>query len=584
MIEIKHLSKTFQMKDGAVNALKDINLTIPDGSIYGIIGMSGAGKSTLVRCINLLERPTEGSVVIDGTAMETLSPAALRERRREITMIFQQFNLLMQRSCLKNICFPMELAGVKKADAEKRAKELLEMVGLPDKANAYPAQLSGGQKQRIAIARALATNPKVLLCDEATSALDPNTTHSILTLIKDINQKLGITVVVITHQMSVVEEICDSVAILDGGVVMEEGSVQEIFANPKTAAAKRLVAPNGGSAARDLSSFAPDDHVVRVTFNGSSTAKPLVASLAAEKGILVSVLSADTRDLSGQCYGSMLLKLPADVEQAKQAGCLYAQPARRDRGGGDRRMSIADYGFAIWETFYVTVLSTAFALVLGLPLGVLLVAGDKDGVLPLPGWLMHILNIVINILRSVPFLILMICVFPLTRAIVGTTVGTKATIVPLVVAAFPFVARLVETSLRELDEGVVEAAQSMGATPFQIITKVMIPECLPGLISSMTTALTTILGYSAMSGVIGGGGLGKIALSYGYYRYQTDIMIVCVILLVLMVQVFQSVGHLLGDPERQAPAEVKECRKAFHGDGKVSLNHTARRFPAGNKI
>ena len=186
---------------------------------------------------------------------------------------------------------------------------------------------SAGQQQRIAIARALATNPKVLLCDEATSALDPNTTHSILTLIKDINQKLGITVVVITHQMSVVEEICDSVAILDGGVVMEEGSVQEIFANPKTAAAKRLVAPNGGSAARDLSSFAPDDHVVRVTFNGSSTAKPLVASLAAEKGILVSVLSADTRDLSGQCYGSMLLKLPADVEQAKQAAAyMRSQP------------------------------------------------------------------------------------------------------------------------------------------------------------------------------------------------------------------------------------------------------------------
>ena len=191
-------------------------------------------------------------------------------------------------------------------------------------------------------------------------------------------------------------------------------------------------------------------------------------------------------------------------------------------------MSFADYGFAVWETFYVTVLATAFSLVIGLPLGVLLVAGDKDGVLPLPGWLMHLLNIVINILRSVPFLILMICVFPLSRAIVGTTVGTKATIVPLVVAAFPFVARLVETSLRELDEGVVEAAQSMGATPFQIITKVMIPECLPGLISSMTTALTTILGYSA--------------ISYGYYRYQTNIMIVCVVLLILLVQAFQSVG------------------------------------------
>ena len=303
MIELKYLSKTFQMKDGAVKALQNINLTIPDGAIYGIIGMSGAGKSTLVRCINLLERPTGGSVVIDGVAMETLSPASLRKRRREITMIFQQFNLLMQRTCLKNVCFPMELAGVKKAEAEKRAMELLEMVGLPDKANAYPAQLSGGQKQRIAIARALATNPKVLLCDEATSALDPNTTHSILTLIKDINRKLGITVVVITHQMSVVEE----------------GSVQEIFSNPKTPAARRLVAPNGGSAARDLSCFAPDDHVVRVTFNGSSTAKPLVASLAAEKGILVSVLSADTRDLSGQCYGSMLLKLPAELAVAQQA-------------------------------------------------------------------------------------------------------------------------------------------------------------------------------------------------------------------------------------------------------------------------
>ena len=327
MIEIKHLSKTFQMKDGAVNALNDINLTIPDGSIYGIIGMSGAGKSTLVRCINLLERPTEGSVVIDGTAMEALTPAQLRARRREITMIFQQFNLLMQRSCLKNICFPMELAGIKKDEAEKRARELLEMVGLPDKANAYPAQLSGGQKQRIAIARALATDPKVLLCDEATSALDPNTTHSILTLIKDINRKLGITVVVITHQMSVVEEICDHVAILDGGVVVEQGEVKEIFANPKTAAARRLVAPNGGSAARDLASCAPEDHVVRVSFHGSSAAKPLVASLAAEKGILVSVLSADTRDLSGQCYGSMLLKLPADLEQARQAAdYMRAQP------------------------------------------------------------------------------------------------------------------------------------------------------------------------------------------------------------------------------------------------------------------
>ena len=320
MLELRHISKTFY--PGTVHektALQDLSLTLQTGDFVTILGSNGAGKSTLVRCINLLERPTSGTVRIDGRDMTQLSRRDLLKARQDIGMIFQSFNLLEQRTVLRNICFPMELAGVKKADAEKRARELLEMVGLPDKANAYPAQLSGGQKQRIAIARALATNPKVLLCDEATSALDPNTTHAILTLIKDINKKLGITVVVITHQMSVVEEICDSVAILDGGVVVEQGEVREIFANPKTAAARRLVAPNGGSAARDLSSFAPDDHVVRVTFNGSSAAKPLVASLAAEKGILVSVLSADTRDLSGQCYGSMLLKLPRDTEQAKQA-------------------------------------------------------------------------------------------------------------------------------------------------------------------------------------------------------------------------------------------------------------------------
>lgn len=206
---------------------------------------------------------------------------------------------------------------------------------------------------------------------------------------------------------------------------------------------------------------------------------------------------------------------------------------------------IYEMPFAIWETFYITVLATFFALVLGLPLGVLLVAGEKDGVLPLPGWLLKALDVSINLLRSIPFLILMICVFPLSRLIVGTTVGTNATIVPLVCAAFPFIARLVETCLREVDAGVIEAAQSMGATPLQIIVKVMLPESLPGLISSMTTALTTILGYSAMSGAIGGGGLGKIAISYGYYRYQTEVMLVAVALLILMVQVFQTAGTKL---------------------------------------
>ena len=240
MIELQHLTKRFATQGGTVVALNDINLTIQDGDIYGIIGMSGAGKSTLVRCINMLERPDEGKVVVNGRQMQELSAAELRAARREITMIFQQFNLLMQRTCLRNIMFPMELAKVPKEKAEARARELLELVGLPDKAEAYPAQLSGGQKQRIAIARALATDPKVLLCDEATSALDPNTTHAILELIRKINKELGITVVIITHQMSVVEEVCNRVAILDNGTVVEEGEVQAIFSHPSSAAAKRL--------------------------------------------------------------------------------------------------------------------------------------------------------------------------------------------------------------------------------------------------------------------------------------------------------------------------------------------------------
>ena len=309
MIELQHLTKRFDTQGGTVVALNDINLTIRDGDIYGIIGMSGAGKSTLVRCINMLERPDEGKVIVNDRQMQELSAAELRAARREITMIFQQFNLLMQRTCLRNIMFPMELAKVPKDKAEARARELLELVGLPDKAEAYPAQLSGGQKQRIAIARALATDPKVLLCDEATSALDPNTTHAILELIRQINKELGITVVIITHQMSVVEEVCNRVAILDNGTVVEEGEVQAIFSHPTSAAAKRLVYPAGAPKAEAL----PGHKLVRVAFGGTQTTdKPLVASLAIECGALVSIMGADTRIVNGQTLGSMLLALPED--------------------------------------------------------------------------------------------------------------------------------------------------------------------------------------------------------------------------------------------------------------------------------
>ena len=316
MIQIQHLTKRFDTASGTLVALNDINLEIADGDIYSIIGMSGAGKSTLVRCINMLERPDEGNVEVNGRRMQDLKPAELRAARREITMIFQQFNLLMQRNCLKNICLPMELDGVEKSKAEARARELLELVGLPDKAAADPAQLSGGQKQRIAIARALATDPKVLLCDEATSALDPKTTQSILALIQKINRELGITVVIITHQMSVVEQVCNNVAILDNGTVVEQGPVSAIFSNPRSEAAKRLVFPSGAPQQELL----PGRRMVRVAFNGTQTTdKPLVASLAIECGALVSIVAADTRVVNGQTLGSMLLALPESRAEAEKA-------------------------------------------------------------------------------------------------------------------------------------------------------------------------------------------------------------------------------------------------------------------------
>ena len=308
IIEIKQLSKIFGSGDNQVAALQNVSLTVRSGEIFGIIGLSGAGKSTLVRCINLLEHPNEGSVLFHGKDLTHLKSRELRMQRRKISMIFQSFNLLDQRTSLDNICFPLELAGVPKKEARKRAMELLETVGLPDKANAYPVQLSGGQKQRIAIARALASDPEVLLCDEATSALDPQTTDSILKLLQQINRERGITVIIITHQMSVIEQICHRVAILDHGEVAEIGKVEEVFHNPRTAAGRRLVSPD--VAALPLSSW--EGHVARIAFNGNASEEPIIASVAMDLGIKVSILGADTRNIDGKAFGTMLVSLPDD--------------------------------------------------------------------------------------------------------------------------------------------------------------------------------------------------------------------------------------------------------------------------------
>lgn len=316
-IEVKHLSKTFEQKGITVHALQDINLNIESGDIYGIIGMSGAGKSTLVRCLNYLERPTEGEVLIEGEDLESLNEKELREQRSDIAMIFQHFNLLMQKSVLDNICFPLQIQGVKKKEARAKARELLKTVGLEEKEKAYPAQLSGGQKQRVAIARALAVNPKILLCDEATSALDPQTTASILALLKQINEQFGITIVIITHQMSVIREICNRVAIIERGALVEDGLVSDIFNHPKSKAAKELILRDRPDTEADRKQDAlvgqlRSNRKIRIVFSDNSAFEPVIANMILKFGTPVNILRADTKNVGGVAKGEMILGLPED--------------------------------------------------------------------------------------------------------------------------------------------------------------------------------------------------------------------------------------------------------------------------------
>ena len=314
-ILIQDVSKTFETKDGSVQALKHVSLSIETGDIYGIIGMSGAGKSTLVRCMNFLEVPSEGKVLIDGKSLSEFSPKELRKEREKIGMIFQHFNLLMQKNVLENVCFPLYIQGKKKAEARAKALELLEIVGLADRAKAYPAQLSGGQKQRVAIARALASDPQILLCDEATSALDPQTTSSILELLQDINQKFGITIVIITHQMSVVREICTHVAIMKDGEVKEHGLVEEIFSHPKSQVAKELISKDSGNDVESkklTQSEIQDGEIVRIVFSENSAFEPVIANLILTFHEPVNILKANTKNVGGVAKGEMILQFMSD--------------------------------------------------------------------------------------------------------------------------------------------------------------------------------------------------------------------------------------------------------------------------------
>ena len=324
-IVIENLYKSFDTKDGKVEALQNVNLSIESGDIYGIIGMSGAGKSTLVRCINFLEVPTKGRVLINGKSLGDYTSRELRKQREDIGMIFQHFNLLMQKNVLENVCFPLYIQGKSKKDAKKRAKELLDIVGLGDRTGAFPAQLSGGQKQRVAIARALASDPKILLCDEATSALDPQTTSSILALLKDINQRFNITIVIITHQMSVVREICSHVAIVKGGEVAEQGTVEDIFTHPKTAVARELLKNDVGDdgegkrgTAAGGKEIIKSGEKIRIVFSENSAFEPVIANLILNFNEPVNILKADTKNVGGVAKGEMVLEFAPDCTKNKE--------------------------------------------------------------------------------------------------------------------------------------------------------------------------------------------------------------------------------------------------------------------------
>lgn len=311
LIQVLNVSKTFKTKDGSVEALKNISLNIEKGDIFGIIGMSGAGKSTLVRCLNFLEKPTDGDVVIDGKSLGGMTEKELRKQRTDVAMIFQHFNLLMQSTVLDNVLFPMR---INKKPNKKKAMELLKEVGLEDKASAYPAQLSGGQQQRVAIARALANDPRILLCDEATSALDPKTTGEVLNLLKKINETHGITIVIITHSMSVVQEICNRVAIIDKGRVAEVGDVLEVFSNPQSEAAMRLVLSSGNGEIPEMKG----EHLVRIVFTENSSYEPVVANMVLKFSSPVNIMFANTRDIGGIAQGQMVLQLPDDESLRNQ--------------------------------------------------------------------------------------------------------------------------------------------------------------------------------------------------------------------------------------------------------------------------
>lgn len=324
MISIKDVQKIYSSKQGMVKAVDDVNIEIKEGEIFGVIGYSGAGKSTLIRMLNGLEIPTSGSITVADRVVSKIKGSALRKARQEISMIFQHFNLLWSRTVRENIAFPLEIAGVAKADRMNRVDELIKLVGLEGRENAYPSELSGGQKQRVGIARALANNPKVLLCDEATSALDPQTTDSILDLLVDINKRLGLTIVLITHEMHVIQKICHRVAVMEGGRIVELGSVLEVFKNPQQPITKRFVQqvtePEETKETADhLIERFPEGKVVQLTFVGEAAEQPLITNLIRHYHVTVNILQGKINQTQNGSYGTLFIHLDGEGKEITRA-------------------------------------------------------------------------------------------------------------------------------------------------------------------------------------------------------------------------------------------------------------------------
>lgn len=325
MIELRHVQKQYQSGSHTTYALHDIDLSIEQGEIFGIIGHSGAGKSTLLRSINLLERPTAGSVVVDGVELTALSTKQLQEQRRRIGMIFQHFNLLSSATVEENVAFPLKLIKTPKAEVNQRVRELLELVGLTEQSRKYPAQLSGGQKQRVGIARALATNPHVLLCDEATSALDPQTTNSILSLLLDINRKLRITIVLITHEMHVIRSICDRVAVIHQGRIIEQGPVAEVFLKPRHEVTKQFIEQVADSIDFRDEKLSPDSTILKINFLGESTYEPILSRVVQETGVTFSILQGTISRMKSTPYGQLVVKIEGPQQAADDTVSLLIE-------------------------------------------------------------------------------------------------------------------------------------------------------------------------------------------------------------------------------------------------------------------